>query len=116
MHILSVLFCFFIIHGDVTSVSAVTPDQHKKCEEWANAGQCDANPTFMLDNCATSCDIVEQQKLEDLKQIASIKSFFHLEANDIHGQPIKFDEFEGKVTLVSVCVCVCALLLLCACF
>jgi hypothetical protein len=58
----------------------------------------------MLSNCSTSCDSLEKQKLEDVKEIASIESFFGLKANDIHGKQISFKEFEGKVTLVSVCL------------
>jgi hypothetical protein len=95
--ILSFFSIFFI--GAATSVQE---DQHEKCINWANAGECDTNPTYMLSNCATSCDSLEKQKLEDAKEIASIESFFGLKANDIHGKQISFKEFEGKVTLVSV--------------
>jgi hypothetical protein len=30
-------------------------DQNEKCPDWAAAGECQSNPVFMLENCATSC-------------------------------------------------------------
>ena len=30
-------------------------DQHGDCGYWANHGQCQANPGYMLVNCALSC-------------------------------------------------------------
>ena len=35
------------------------------------------------------------------KKIGHIKSFFELEANDIDEKTIKFDEFKGKVTVIT---------------
>jgi len=35
------------------------------------------------------------------KKIGHIKSFFELEADDIEKNPIKFDEFKGKVTIIT---------------
>ena len=31
-------------------------DSHENCPFWASAGECKANPKYMLDNCAKSCD------------------------------------------------------------
>ena len=41
--------------------SGATPDPscqdgNEFCEAWATAGECDVNPTYMLTNCAWSCD------------------------------------------------------------
>ena len=30
-------------------------DNHESCEFWAGEGECDQNPTYMLENCAKSC-------------------------------------------------------------
>ncbi|KAL9188367.1 hypothetical protein ACHAXT_006745 [Thalassiosira profunda] len=30
-------------------------DQEAECASWAEAGECEANPTYMLENCAASC-------------------------------------------------------------
>jgi hypothetical protein len=91
-------FSIFFIGGAMS----VQEDQHDKCIYWANASECDTNPTYMLSNCSASCDSIEKRKLEDVTEIASIESFFGVKANDIHGKHISFKEFEGKVTLVSV--------------
>ena len=34
-------------------------DGHERCEEWANAGECDINPDWMLENCQVSCGTCE---------------------------------------------------------
>jgi hypothetical protein len=33
-------------------------DQDERCPEWANSGECQANPNYMLSNCAASCQRV----------------------------------------------------------
>lgn len=32
-------------------------DDHEKCEEWAETGECEANPLYMLSSCKMSCMI-----------------------------------------------------------
>jgi len=34
-------------------------DGNESCEAWATAGECEVNPTFMLTNCARSCNTCE---------------------------------------------------------
>ena len=31
-------------------------DDNESCEAWADAGECEGNPDYMLTNCASSCD------------------------------------------------------------
>ena len=31
-------------------------DGNESCEAWADAGECEGNPDYMLTNCASSCD------------------------------------------------------------
>jgi hypothetical protein len=92
---LLVIFSFFVI-----SVISVTEDQNDNCMKWASAGECDNNQGYMLQNCATSCDVVAKQMLQDTAELQSIGSFFELQANDIFGRPVQFSNFKGKVTLV----------------
>ena len=33
------------------------PDAHRLCDEWADAGECDANPAFMHGTCTGSCGV-----------------------------------------------------------
>ena len=30
-------------------------DQDERCAEWASSGECESNPSYMLENCAASC-------------------------------------------------------------
>lgn len=30
-------------------------DGHEMCAQWAAAGECEANPNYMLSNCQKSC-------------------------------------------------------------
>ena len=52
---------------DATSVRAPPPpprsceDTSAACGEWAEAGECDANPAFMHTSCAASCDTCPQK-------------------------------------------------------
>jgi len=46
------------------------------------------------------------------KKIGHIKSFFELEADDIDKQTIKFDEFKGKVTVITNVASYCGKLVL----
>ena len=32
-------------------------DAMKECKEWAERGECENNPSYMLSNCLKSCDI-----------------------------------------------------------
>jgi hypothetical protein len=36
-------------------VAVTTADENPSCGGWAAAGECDANPGYMLANCRTSC-------------------------------------------------------------
>jgi tetratricopeptide (TPR) repeat protein len=36
-------------------------DKKEKCEDWAEMGECQRNPVFMLENCAVSCDTVSRK-------------------------------------------------------
>mmetsp|Transcript_694 Transcript_694/g.1107 ORF Transcript_694/g.1107 Transcript_694/m.1107 type:complete len:228 (+) Transcript_694:147-830(+) len=84
----------------VGSVISAAPDQNENCKSWAEQGECDNNPGYMLENCATSCNEVAKQALKDAAELEGISSFFDLTANDIFGKPVDFSAFRGKVTLV----------------
>jgi prolyl 4-hydroxylase len=50
----------------------VCDDRHKKCAEWAAAGECDKNPTYMRGangtndgNCRKSCKVCQDCKPGD---------------------------------------------------
>jgi len=41
--------------GACTSMDNICIDQHELCSTWANVGECDANPGYMLQFCKSSC-------------------------------------------------------------
>jgi hypothetical protein len=50
------------------------------------------NPSWLLENCATSCDRVA-------KAMAGVTSFFDSSAMDVDGNLISFELFRGDVTV-----------------
>jgi hypothetical protein len=40
-------------------------DAEAECEEWAFAGECKANPKFMLKRCRRSCDVCDPAATEE---------------------------------------------------
>lgn len=69
--------------------------------DWANQGECDANPNFMLIQCASSCFKAQQAVERDAAALAAIDSFFDLSANDIDGNELKFETLRGQVTVLT---------------
>ena len=39
----------------VQAAVAAKKDAHANCQQWAEMGECEKNPTFMQDSCAASC-------------------------------------------------------------
>lgn len=63
-------------------------------------GECEANPVFMHENCPVACDRLREVKSEQDARLASVGSFFELDARDIDGNLVRFSQFEGKVTVI----------------
>ena len=36
-------------------IANTVADNHENCQYWAEEGECDKNPTYMLENCKESC-------------------------------------------------------------
>ena len=85
---------FTILSVMITYAAA---DSHEKCEEWAEIGECDKNPNYMREHCADACGNYE---LIDYSPIDGVSSFFDLQARDIDGNNIFFDQFRERVTIV----------------
>ena len=73
--------------------------KNQNCKSWAEGGECAKNPTYMLSDCAKSCDVVGRSGYDT--ELEGITSFFDLAAYDIHGEPIEFNIFKGQVTVVA---------------
>lgn len=93
--IISILLSCFLL---TSSVKNVVGDSHEQCEQWASMGECDANPNFMSENCATACE--RYAHLPAFPDIEGIDSFFQLTANDIDGNKVNFERFIGHVTII----------------
>jgi hypothetical protein len=46
-------------------VQGVSPDEHEKCGDWADIGECENNASFMLTSCATACDRVQKVAVDN---------------------------------------------------
>ena len=55
----------------------------------------------LIFSCAKSCHAQKQAVAQDAAQVASIASFFDLQANDINGNVFDFAQLRGKVTVLT---------------
>mmetsp|Transcript_18429 Transcript_18429/g.22565 ORF Transcript_18429/g.22565 Transcript_18429/m.22565 type:complete len:240 (-) Transcript_18429:358-1077(-) len=77
-------------------------DNHQDCKKWATMGECENNPGYMRVNCIASCNEEDKKVLgtDIAADVAHIKSFFTLQANDIDGKPFQFMNLRDKVTVI----------------
>ena len=103
LHVLTVLLLVdrHIGGGGVVVVNAIPQDEHENCEMWASSGECENNPEYMMHHCARSCALEKAHREVAEEQLKGIESFFDLSAPDIDGNEIKFEEFRGKVTILT---------------
>ena len=87
--------------ASVDAADEFDADLNPSCGEWAGRGECERNPAYMEANCATSCGILEQQAAAEAAQLEGIGSFFDLTAADIDGNPVRFEQFRGQVTILT---------------
>jgi hypothetical protein len=59
------VFILALIAALAINVEAVEPNKDKFCEHWANIGECETNPTFMMSDCATACDRVQRVEVDN---------------------------------------------------
>jgi hypothetical protein len=45
------------------SGSQTSVDQNSNCSYWANSGECEKNPNYMLNDCAASCNSVKNMSI-----------------------------------------------------
>eukprot|EP00565_Helicotheca_tamesis_P004525 CAMPEP_0185727442 /NCGR_PEP_ID=MMETSP1171-20130828/3131_1 /TAXON_ID=374046 /ORGANISM="Helicotheca tamensis, Strain CCMP826" /LENGTH=236 /DNA_ID=CAMNT_0028396017 /DNA_START=85 /DNA_END=795 /DNA_ORIENTATION=+ len=84
----------------LTTTTADEVDKNSNCPFWAEQGECDNNPGYMLNNCAESCAKHEKELADSLADIEGIHSFYDLSAKDIDGNVVEFKSLMGKVTIV----------------
>lgn len=91
------LFLLFSLSSILTFVKVEAVNRRTECDDWADRGECDANPDYMWAHCESSCMKHEHLREED---IGHIHSFYDLSALDIDRNMVDFNEFRGKVTIV----------------
>jgi len=79
----------------------IPSDLHANCASWAESGECESNPNFMLPNCATSCHQLQKANSEALEKLKNIHSFYDLSAHDLQGNLISFSDFRNKVVILT---------------
>jgi hypothetical protein len=84
----------------IAALAVSTPDQHDKCDAWAEAGECEHNAGFMMKGCATACDRAQKVAAALDQELQSIGSFFDLSARDIDGESVDFSQFRGSVIIL----------------
>ena len=69
-------------------------DENEQCGEWAAMGECEANPGYMLTNCAQACAEFSKHEsgMEPLPN-----SFYDIVDKDLDGNEIAFSDFRGQV-------------------
>lgn len=80
--------------------AAAAEDNNENCKMWAERGECDKNPGYMLAECQKSCDEIAAAALKEAEELKAISSFFDLSAKDIFGETLEFKKFKGEVTVV----------------
>eukprot|EP00931_Biecheleriopsis_adriatica_P044179 TRINITY_DN25245_c0_g1_i2.p1 TRINITY_DN25245_c0_g1~~TRINITY_DN25245_c0_g1_i2.p1 ORF type:complete len:366 (-),score=51.22 TRINITY_DN25245_c0_g1_i2:176-1273(-) len=60
-------------------VSALRANRHERCMQWAEGGECQKNPGFMLSNCRHSCRVCD-----DIKHKPIVATFVNHHTHTVH--------------------------------
>ena len=92
-----VLLALFLLAMVLFSVQA-QEDSHEMCGEWAQMGECEKNPGYMLENCKNAC---EEHMAHSEGVSADIPaSFYDIVEKDSTGHDLHFSTFKGKVVYI----------------
>jgi len=69
-------------------------DTNANCADWAAAGECEANPGYMLDACKDACSAYAYDA-------SPVESFYDLTAMTAELKSLDFKSLRGKVVLVT---------------
>lgn len=89
-----IFFVFALFLSCVCSLE----DNHELCAEWAQMGECDKNPGYMLENCAQSCHEHAQHSEGVAPDLPA--SFYDIVEKDASGTDLHFSSFKGKVVYI----------------
>ena len=84
----------------ITPVLGHAADTNEQCQQWANIGECDKNPPYMLQHCATSCGAISDAILFEKQELEAITSIYDFTMNDIDGNPTAFETYRNQVLII----------------
>lgn len=87
--------------GTTLLMDAVDAYRHEACDIWAQRGECDTNPQFMLTECAAACHSVFQHARVDANLLAHVHSVYDLSAHDLQGNVVDWATLRDHVVLVT---------------
>ena len=76
-----------VVFVSVLCTSWGLEDRHENCAMWADMGECDNNPAYMLDFCAKSC-------------AGGAGSFYDIVEKDANGNDFHFEQLRNKVVYI----------------
>ena len=94
------ILIFFSISLIWKDFAAAVEDADENCMRWAESGECEKNPGYMLSSCSKSCAVVAAGSSKAAEELLAVSSFFDLSANDIFGESIDFKKFQGQITIL----------------
>lgn len=71
-----------------------------ECQQLASSGVCETYPALMWEVCGSTCEIQHRTTLLEKYGHSTIPSFYNLNATDITGNVVDFEDFRGKVTMI----------------
>jgi glutathione peroxidase len=84
----------------ISPVLGHAPDTNEQCSHWAEIGECDKNPAYMLPNCASSCGTIIDALHAEKQQLEAITSIYEFTINDIDGTPTAFETYRNQVLII----------------
>jgi Glutathione peroxidase/ShK domain-like len=85
----------FILFKLLSLLGDAVADNHENCEFWASMGECEKNPSYMLENCADACS-----KATTVDAVQAASSLYEIDETDIDGQTVPMESFRGKVLYI----------------
>mmetsp|Transcript_4439 Transcript_4439/g.5145 ORF Transcript_4439/g.5145 Transcript_4439/m.5145 type:complete len:237 (+) Transcript_4439:142-852(+) len=99
-HVTSIIFHYLIIA--IVAVSISLADNNNQCLEWADTGECEKNPGYMLKHCPESCQRLSEVVSEQQARVRDLDgNFYNLKANDIDSNSMDFDDFRDSVVVIT---------------
>lgn len=71
------------------------------CQKWADMGECERNPSYMLKECQAACQTYKDQLDADTAKLAKIQSVYDFQIPDIDGKTVDFAQFKDQVVILT---------------